>query len=86
MEIDLFDVFCLGVDYGQLTMEEDLFDNNWADTMGIIVSDKKYSMNSQIIQREPRSEKWKEAKRKSYYDFMDLVVKARNTNELIFIK
>ena len=86
MEIDLFEIFCMGVDYGQLTMEEDFFDNNWADTMGIIVTDKKHSMNSQVIQRQPRSEKWREAKRKSYKDFMDLLVKIKTSKEIIFIK
>jgi hypothetical protein len=86
MEIDLFEIFCWGVDYGQLTMEEDFFDNNWADTMGIIVTDRKHSMNSQIIQRQPRTDKWKDAKRKSYREFMDLLVKVKTSNEIKFIK
>ena len=86
MEINLFDVFKMGVDYGQLAMEEDFFDNNWADTMGIISCDRKHSMNSQIIQRQPHSDKWKDAKRKSYYEFADLIVKVKTTQEMIFIK
>lgn len=86
MEIDLFDIFCLGVNHGQLTMEEEFFEHNWADTVGIMVTDKKSSMNSQIIQRQPRSKKWLETKRKSYLEFMDLLVKAKTTNEIIFIK
>lgn len=86
MEISVFDIFCLGVDYGQLSMEEDFFDNNWADTMGIITTDKKFSMSSQIIQRQPRSEKWRDAKRKSYKEFMELVKKINTTNEIIFVK
>lgn len=86
MEIDLFDIFCLGVDHGQLTMEEDFFDNNWADTMGIIVTDRKHSMNSQIIQRQPRSEKWKDSKRKSYKVFVDLLAKVYASKELVNIK
>lgn len=74
-EITIFDIFCLGIDYGQYLIENEIFHENWVDIMGVIVTDKKYSMNSQQILRQPHSEKWLEAKRKSYEEYLDIIAK-----------
>lgn len=87
MEIDIFDVFCMGVDYGQLLMEqerdnEDLFDA----FQGHLIS-RKYSMPSQPApRRQPHSENWRKAKKESYLKFMELMVKVRTKPQQLKIE
>jgi hypothetical protein len=73
-EIDLFNIFCLGVDYGQLLMEEERDSEDWYDAFqGHLVSEK-YGMPSQIAQRrQPHSEEWRNAKRKSKEKFFEIL-------------
>jgi len=73
---DIFDAFCAGVDYGQLLCEEERDGEDLYDAFqGHLVS-QKFNMPSQIAQRrQPRSDKWREAKRKSKEHFIELCVK-----------
>lgn len=74
-QITLLEIFNLGVDYGQFIMEDEIFHKNWADMMGIITTNRKFSMNSQIIIRQPHSDEWLKAKQKSYKEMFDLLEK-----------
>ncbi|MFV0501703.1 MAG: hypothetical protein ACK5MH_08965 [Bacteroidales bacterium] len=78
MKIDIFDIFCMGVDYGQLLMEQERDSEDWADAFqGCIISDK-YSMPSQIApRRQPHSDKWREAKLNSYKKFLDIIAQSK---------
>ena len=71
----LFEIFSLGVDYGQYVIENEIFHENWADIMGGVVADKKFSMPSQRILREPHSKEWLEAKSSAQIKAMDIIVK-----------
>ena len=75
IEINLFDIFCLGVDYGQLLMEEErMTERNFDGFLGKAYDDK-YAMPMQPIQtRQVHSEKWFEAKRKSFPKFQELLL------------
>lgn len=76
MRDDLFEAFSAGVDYGQLLAEEERDSEDWYDAFqGHLVS-QKYSMPSHVAQRrQPRSDKWREAKRKSKSVMFDLIEK-----------
>lgn len=74
MKTDLFNIFCLGVDYGQLLMEEERDSEDWSDAFQGYVIDKKHCSPSQIApRRQPHSEKWRQAKRESYKKFLELI-------------
>ena len=73
MNIDIFDVFCMGIDYGQLLMEEERDGEDMADAFqGMIISDKYSSPSAIAPRRQPHSKKWRDAKKKSLYKFMSL--------------
>ena len=78
MEVDLFDIFCMGVDYGQLLMEEERDNEEWADAFNGFLVDQRCSMPSnELPRRKPHSDEWREAKRSSYKNFLDLVAKSK---------
>lgn len=82
MSIDIFDVFCLGVDYGQLLMERERDGEDWADAFQGVIVDSKHCMPSQIApRRQPHSEKWREAKLNSYKKFLELVAQSKMENK-----
>ena len=85
MEVDLFDIFCMGVDYGQLLMEQERDNESWADAFNGFLVDQKCSMPAkELPRRQPHSDKWREAKRNSVRQFMDLIAKSKT--ETITIK
>jgi len=70
---DLLDIFCLGVDYGQLIMEEERDSEDLFTGFLGHCFDKKYSMPmSQNERRQPHSKKWREAKKNSYLKFLEI--------------
>ena len=72
-DVDLFEIFSLGVDYGQLIMEEERDSEDSFDAFQSHLIDKKYSMPSNIApRRQPHSEKWREVKRKSVQRFFEI--------------
>lgn len=72
----LFDIFSMGVDYGQLLAEEERDNEDWCDAFQGVIVGKKYSMPSQIApRRQARTEKWRQAKRESYKQFLKILVK-----------
>lgn len=73
MEIDIFEVFCFGVDYGQLLCEQERDSEDVADAFQGAVISQKYAMPSQIApRRQPHSEQWRNAKKESYFKFIEL--------------
>ena len=73
MKDKLFKAFCLGVDYGQLLAEEERdSEDAYAGFLGHC-HDNKHSMPMpQNKRRQPRSEKWREEKRKAKKLFLNL--------------
>lgn len=70
----LFDIFSWGIDYGQLTMEEEREQEELADAFQGVIIDAKYSMPSQpVLRRQVHTEKWFNAKRKSITKFLDFM-------------
>lgn len=75
----LFEIFSWGVDYGQLTMEEEREQEEWADAFQGVIIDKKYSMPSQPAPRRLlHSEKWFNAKRESFKKFQNFLIENYN--------
>ena len=70
----LFDIFSWGIDYGQLTMEEEREQEELADAFQGVIIDAKYSLPSQPApRRQVHTEKWFNAKRKSITKFLDFM-------------
>ncbi len=66
MKIDIFDIFCMGIDYGQLLMEEERDGEEAVDAYGCFLTANKYLCPSGIAERrQPHSEKWRAAKKGS---------------------
>lgn len=81
-EIDLFNIFCMGVDYGQLLMEEERDGEDAFDGFQGYIIDRKHNSPSQISpRREPHSEKWREAKKESVKKFFELYKLTKEQNE-----
>ena len=82
-EIDLFDVFCFGVDYGQLLMEEERQGEGLFDAFLGVQFDKKFAMPmAQTETRQVHSEKWFKAKRKSLKQFEELMIKLKGKTKI----
>lgn len=82
-EIDLFDIFCFGVDYGQLLMEEERQGEGLFDAFLGVQFDKKFSMPmAQTETRQVHSEKWFNAKRKSLKQFEELIIKLKGNTKI----
>ncbi|MDD2192657.1 MAG: hypothetical protein PHO12_08995 [Bacteroidales bacterium] len=81
MNVDIFDVFCMGVDYGQLLMEQERDNEEWADAFNGFLVDQRCSMPAnELPRRQPHSEKWREAKLNSYKKFLELVAQSKREN------
>lgn len=48
MEVDLMELFKMGVDYGQLLMEQERDSEDFVDAFQGFLIDEKYSMPSQL--------------------------------------
>lgn len=73
-----WDIFCWGVDYGQLTMERERENEEWFDAFnGYFVARKTTMPANPVLRRQLHSEKWFEAKKKSYDDFIEFLTKLR---------
>lgn len=79
MQLDIvtaFKIFNYGVDYGQLVMEQERENEEWADAFNCCLVSRKTAMPSiPIERRHTHSEKWKIAKRKSIEEFKKLLFK-----------
>uniref|UniRef100_A0AAU8AU90 Uncharacterized protein n=1 Tax=Dulem virus 31 TaxID=3145749 RepID=A0AAU8AU90_9VIRU len=71
----LFDIFSWGADYGQLTMEEEREQEEWADAFQGVIIDSKYNMPSHPApRRQLHSEKWFNAKKESLKKFEKFLI------------
>ena len=69
----LWDVFCYGVDYGQLTMERERENEELFDAFCCYNTARKTAMPSEYApRRHVHSDKWIEAKQKSYSKFLEI--------------
>ena len=65
-----FDIFCWGVDYGQLLMEEERDNEDLFDAVNCYFVARKTAMPSNPTpRRQPHSNKWRETKRKGWENF-----------------
>ena len=86
MKIDVLEIFKMGIDYGQLLMEEERDNEDLFDAFQGYLIDQKHSMPSQPVPRRlPRSDNWRNAKKKSLYDFMEILVNVRTKPEQLKI-
>ncbi len=71
---EAFKIFSWGIDYGQLLMEEERDNEDWADAFNCCLVARKTAMPANPIpRRQPHSEKWRNAKKKSFEAFQDLL-------------
>lgn len=79
MKLDIvtaFKIFNYGVDYGQLLMEQERENEEWADAFNCCLISRKTAMPAVPLERrQSHSENWKNAKRKSIADFKELLLK-----------
>lgn len=86
VEIDIWEIFRMGVDYGQLIMEQERQGEGMFDAFMGTVFDKKFAMPmAQTQTRQVHSEKWFETKEKSLKKFEDLYksLKGKDKFEII---
>lgn len=87
MEVSLFEIFKMGVDYGQLLMEQERDGEEMFDAFQGFIIDRKYcSPSAQALRRQPHSEEWRKAKKRSLDRFFDIVIKAKTNGELVFVE
>lgn len=73
--IQIFEIFSWGVDYGQLTMEEEREQEEWADAFQGHIIDKKFSMPSvPAPRRQLHSDEWFNAKREGFKKFKNFML------------
>ena len=77
MQLDIFTAFKIfnyGVDYGQLLMEQERENEEWADAFNCCLVSHKTAMPAMPIERrQAHSAEWKNAKIKSFNDFKNLL-------------
>lgn len=71
---ELFNLFSMGVDFGQLLMEEERDSEDWADAFQGYIIDSIYSMPANIApRRQSHSDEWRQAKKDSLYKAMEII-------------
>lgn len=87
MQINLLELFKMGVDYGQLLAEQERDNEDITDAFQGVIIDEKYCMPANTPPRRlPHSDKWRKAKAESLYKALEIIGKARENRELIFIE
>ena len=85
MQLDIttaFTIFNYGVDYGLLIAERERENEEWADGFNCCLVARKTAMPAMPIERRRcHSEKWITAKKKSFEDFQDLLLKIAKKGE-----
>lgn len=84
IEIDIWEVFKFGVDYGQLIMEQERQGEGMFDAFMSKVFDDKYAMPmAQTQPRQVHSDKWFEAKEKSLKKFQILYASLKGNDKFM---
>lgn len=85
MQLDIFTAFKIfnyGVDYGQLLMEQERENEEWADAFNCCLVSHKTAMPAMPIERrQAHSAEWKNAKIKSFNDFKNLLFEISEREE-----
>lgn len=85
MKLDIvtaFTIFNYGVDYGLLIAERERENEEWADAFNCFLFSQKTAMPAIPLERRRcHSEKWITAKKKSFEDFQDLLLKVAKKGE-----
>lgn len=85
MKLDIvtaFTIFNYGVDYGLLIAERERENEEWADAFNCFLFSQKTAMPAIPLERRRcHSEKWITAKKKSFEDFQDLLLKIAKKGE-----
>ena len=69
-----FEIYKMGIDHGQLMMEEERDSEDWSNAVRGVAHDMKFSMPLPTeVRREPHSEKWRNAKRASFDRFISVL-------------
>lgn len=72
--VTAFKIFNYGVDYGQLLMEQERDNEEWADALNCCLVSRKTAMPAMPIERrQVHSEDWKQAKLNSLTAFKKLL-------------
>lgn len=83
MEVDLMELFKMGVDFGQFLMEQERDSEDFVDAFQGFLIDEKYSMPSQPIpRRTPHSDQWRSSKIESFYKAMSIIGMPKKTENL----
>jgi hypothetical protein len=78
---DVWDVFWWGVKYGQLLMEEERENEELFDAFLCSAGSRKYALPTTLVRRrEVHSEKWFNAMREGYRNFVDYYALLDNTS------
>jgi len=78
-----FDIFCWGVDYGQLIMEHERENEGLADAFNCYFTARKTAMPSNPLPaRQIHSEKWFAAKNESVKKFKNLLLEIGDKDEI----
>lgn len=87
MQINLLELFKMGVDYGLLLAEQERDNEDITDAFQGVIIDERYSMPANTPPRRlPRSDEWRNAKSESLYKALEIIGKAKENKELIFIE
>lgn len=85
MQLDIataFTIFNYGVDYGLLIAERERENEEWADAFNCFLFSQKTAMPAIPLERRRcHSGKWITAKKKSFEDFQDLLLKVAKGEE-----
>ena len=86
MQINLMELFKMGVDYGQLLSEQERDSEDVTDAFQGVIIDEKYSMPANTPPRRLlHSDEWRKAKIESLFKALEIIGKAKENKELIFI-
>ena len=85
-EIDILDIFLMGVDYGQLTMEQERQSEETFDSfLGHFYSEKLMMPMAPVERRRVHSEKWFKAKEKGLLNFQNLFISLKGKTKFKMI-
>jgi hypothetical protein len=76
IDVNPFEIFKWGIDYGQLLAEDERDSEDLADAFqGIIVDQKRCCPSSIAPRRQPHNKEWRKAKTESYNKFIEFIIK-----------
>lgn len=72
------EIYRMGVDHGQLMMEDERDSEDWSNAVRGLLFDNKFCMPLPIeVRRKPHSETWRKAKRASFDRFVEVLAQIK---------